>query len=125
MERACGFDPRARGVSRRLLRGVHEPAADPVAPVGLGDHEGRDPAPGPIVVRHRHEEVRGGPDERAVVVCNEHVGAWIGQHAFEPTAERVCGLRMAQLIEQASELFGILNPSRANRHRTHLSRGHT
>jgi hypothetical protein len=79
-----------------------------VATVGLVDNDGCDPAPGAIVVCHRHEEVRCGPDERHAVIGDEDIGPRIREYALEPTAECVFGLRMAQLVEQVSELIGIV-----------------
>jgi hypothetical protein len=123
MDRAGGFDARAIGFSRGCFRRSHEHLADVVTTVRLVDNEGCDPTPRAIVVRHWHEVVGCSPDERpAAVVGDEHIGPRIGEHAFEPTAELVSSLRMAELVEQASELIGILLSSRANRHSSHLGR---
>lgn len=122
MKRARGFDARADGLASGFLRHVHEHVADALATVTLVDDESSDPAPGAIVVRHWHEEVRRGPDKRPAVVGNEHIGPRISEHGLEPTAKCVSGLRMAQLVEQASELISILDPSRANAHCSHPGR---
>ena len=120
MERAGGLDARARRAPSGRLDRFHEHLADAVATVGLIDHEGCDPAPGATVVRHRHEEVCRGSDERQAVVGDEDIGPRVGEHVLEPIAECVRGLRMTQLVEQASQLIGILGASRANRHSNHL-----
>lgn len=122
VKRAGGFDPRAGGVPSILLGRNHEQVADAVAAMRLVDYEGCDPAPWTAVVRYGHEEVRRRPDQRLPVVRDEHIGSNIREHAFEATAQHVWRLRIAQLIEEADELFGILEPSRANCHRGHLGR---
>jgi hypothetical protein len=94
--------------------------ADAVAAVGLVDHEGCDPAPGAIVVRHWHQEACRNPDERPGVVGDEHVGPRIVEHAFNPSMKVVDSLLVAQLVEQASELIGVLGSSRTNGHCSHL-----
>src|SRR5262249_41634841 len=77
---------------------------------------------GAPVVRHWYEEVGCGPNERPAVVGDDHVSPRIGEHVFEPPAKCLSGLRMAYLVEQASELIGILRPSRANCRCRHLRR---
>jgi hypothetical protein len=122
MERAGGFDAGARRVSSGRFRRFHEHLSDAVATVRLVDYQSRDPAPGAAVVRHRHHEVRRGPDERAAVVGDEHIGSRIGEHVFECGTQAICGLRMAQIAEQASEVIDIREPTRANNHCGHPDR---
>ena len=69
---------------------------------------------------HWHQEAGCSPDERAGVVGDEHIRPRIGEHAFEASMEFVDNLLMAQLVEQASELIGVLGSSRANDHCSHL-----
>lgn len=117
---ASGFDARAGGVLRRPLRRLDEHVADAAAAVGLVDHEGRDPTPGAIVVRHWHQEARRGPDEHPGVVSDKHIGPRIRERAFEASMEFIDCLLVAQLVEQASDLIGVLESSRANGHCGHL-----
>jgi hypothetical protein len=120
MERARGFDARAGGVPSGPLCRFHKHLADAVSTVGLLDNQGCDPAPGAMVVCDWHEEVRCGSDERPAVLGDEHIAPRISEHALEPTTECMRCLRMAQLVEQASELIGIVEPSRANGHCSHV-----
>jgi len=56
------------------------------------------------------------------LICDEHIGSGIGEHVFKPTSEHAGRLRMAQVVEHASELLGILEPSRANGHPSRFAR---
>lgn len=111
MQRTGRFDPCAGGGTSRPFRRFNQHAANPVATVHLLDDEGGDATPRTIVVRYGHEETRRGPDERLAVVSNEHLSPRISQHALQPIAERGVGLRMAQLVEQPSQLPDVLKTS--------------
>jgi len=111
MQGAGRFEPRAGGLPGRRLGCSHEQLPDPVAAMRFVGNDGRDSAPGATVMGDRDKEVGHSPDQRPGVVGDEHIGSRIGEHVFKPTAQHVGSLLMAQLIKQASELIGILEPS--------------
>jgi len=119
MECARGFDAGARDVPGGFLGRFNKHVADTTAAVSLVNHEGRDPTPGAIVMRHWHEEIRRGTDQRAVIVSDEYVGTRISEHVREPPAEGSRRLWVAQLVEEAGELVGIVDPSRTHIHGAH------
>jgi len=119
MECARGLDAGARDVPGGLLGRFHKPVADPATAVCLVHDKGCDATPGAIVMHHWHEEVRRGPDQRAAILSDEHVGTGISEHVREPPAERSRRLWVAQLVEEAGELVGIFEPNRSHSHGAH------
>ena len=71
-------------------------------------------------MRHRYEEVRRGSDEGLTIVGNEDAGARIDASAPEQAPQTVRGLRVSELLEESSELIGVVYLGRANGHSGHL-----
>jgi hypothetical protein len=86
MERARDFDSRTSSLPRSHLGRGHEHPANTAPTSLLINHERRDPAPRPVLMCDRDEEVRRGSDDGAAIVGDEHTGPGISQKSLEPSA---------------------------------------